>query len=160
MRADDAIAASVADAKVIARFWRKLDKSGDCWPWIGEKSPEGYGQMTTPYGNIRAHRLSWTIANGKIPDGLLVCHTCDNPPCVNPAHLWLGTNLDNRADMVAKGRQVRGEQNGFSKLTDAKVREIRALLPFENNAKIAARFQISDSQIRRIRHGWIWKHVT
>jgi hypothetical protein len=83
------------------RFWVKVDKRGpdECWQWIGIRNEDGYGR---PY--LRAHRVSWQIANGRDPGSLFVCHSCDNPSCVNPNHLWLGTNTVNLRDMVAKGR--------------------------------------------------------
>lgn len=89
------------------RFWAKVQKAGpdDCWPWLASRMPKGYGKLgiasTTPK---LAHRVSWELHYGPIPEGLFVCHRCDNPPCVNPAHLFLGTCTDNLRDMVAKGR--------------------------------------------------------
>jgi len=95
------------------RFWQKVDKSGDCWLWTGYINPSGYGQFQeTSTLSERAHRTSWKLANGPIPPGMFVCHHCDNPPCVNPAHLFIGTGNDNMADKVAKGRQARGESVG------------------------------------------------
>lgn len=92
------------------RFWSKVDKSGGpaaCWPWTASVDPKGYGQFAYADGTRRsgrAHRVAWILANGPISAGMSVCHSCDNPPCCNPAHLWLGTNADNVADRVRKGR--------------------------------------------------------
>jgi len=87
------------------RFWAKVDKTDSCWVWTGATLRRGYGQIRIPVKKAKqAHRLSWEIHNGPIPDGMLVCHKCDNPPCVNPAHLFLGTQSDNNKDCVRKGR--------------------------------------------------------
>jgi hypothetical protein len=95
---------------IAIRFWEKVDKPGGadaCWLWTGTPDVNGYGKLWwfdhTNKGKF-AHRISWELHNGPIPDGLFVLHSCDNPPCVNPKHLFLGTQLDNMRDMVAKGR--------------------------------------------------------
>lgn len=89
------------------RFWARVVKGDGCWVWTGARNAQGYGRMTAGSrgaGYLRAHRVSWELANGPVPKGLWVLHRCDNPPCVNPAHLWLGTRLDNMRDCSAKGR--------------------------------------------------------
>lgn len=88
-------------------FWNKVDKRGadECWPWKGGVDLDGYGQSCYKYRNQRAHRLAWEVVNGRpVPSGLNVCHSCDNPPCCNPGHLWLGTQADNMQDAVQKRR--------------------------------------------------------
>lgn len=99
-----------ARASLEERFWQRVDKRApdECWEWIAGRTKAGYGYITAgPRGSQRhvyAHRLSYELAHGPIPDGKHVCHRCDNPPCCNPAHLRLGTHADNMADMKAKGR--------------------------------------------------------
>lgn len=149
------------------RFWEKVDKRGpdECWEWQAAHSPRGYGVIRArENGNMFAHRVSWELHNGPIPKGLHVCHHCDNPPCVNPAHLFLGTDADNVADMLAKGREshagLRGEQHGMAKLTDASVIEIRARLKNgENRGALARQFGVSHDNIRLIDRGKTWRHL-
>lgn len=86
------------------RFWSHVDKSGECWIWTASRVPWGYGKTVRNREETYAHRYSWEMAYGPIPDGMLVMHSCDNPPCVNPSHLLLGTPKDNMDDMRAKGR--------------------------------------------------------
>ena len=86
-------------------FWRKVTKSDGCWEWTGSCGAKGYGQVGVKGKNLRTHRVSWELTNGKIPEQLIVCHHCDNPKCVRPDHLFLGTNKDNTQDMLSKGRQ-------------------------------------------------------
>lgn len=89
------------------RFWAKVDKSGDCWLWQGARNPHGYGQFSRNGRHVVAHRVSWGWRHGAVPDGYLLCHRCDVPGCVNPDHLFVGTQSDNMRDCAAKGRIAR-----------------------------------------------------
>ena len=95
--------------KQASRFWSKVKRGApdECWEWQASRKPKGYGQLFINYHSAHAHRMAYQLTYGAIPDGMFVCHACDNPPCCNPAHLWLGTHRDNSADMVRKGRQKR-----------------------------------------------------
>jgi hypothetical protein len=90
---------------LLERFWRKVRKTDGCWEWTASFRGLGYGQIKVNQKMLYAHRVSWEMANGPIPDGLCVLHHCDNPPCVNPDHLFLGTQADNMRDKVRKNRQ-------------------------------------------------------
>ena len=148
------------------RFWAKVDQTGDCWLWTGLRHSNGYGVGWANGGRMYAHRVSWLVANGPIPAGLHVLHHCDNPPCVRPDHLFLGTATDNMRDMARKGRagglMPRGHANPNSKLTADDVRSVRAALSAgEVPADIARRFGVRPQSITAIASGksWSWLDV-
>ena len=149
-------------------FWEKVDKrgTGECWNWTPTCRPDGYGQFKFNGKPRLAHRVSWEIHNGKIPHnnshhGMCVCHKCDNPKCVNPDHLFLGTQADNVADMISKGRQVdvHGESAGRSKLTDEKVRKIRSMYPLKTIAELARFFGRGETTIAKVVRRQTWRHI-
>lgn len=143
------------------RFWRKVARLGPDECWVYSKASAVHAKFWNGTALVKAHRFSWELHNGPIPAGLSVCHRCDNPPCVNPAHLFLGTHAENMADRNAKGRQARGDRSPVSKLTTDDVREIkRAIANRENQTALARRFGVSHVQISHIRHGKTWAHVS
>lgn len=149
------------------RFWEKVDKRSEdeCWNWTAYRDRNGYGTLEYPpprRGFWRAHRFSYELHFGPIPEGLNVCHRCDNPSCVNPAHLWVGTTQDNNRDRDAKGRTApqHGEHNPSSKLRDADVRRIRELAEKGiRNKELALMFGVSKPLVTLITQRKIWKHV-
>ena len=145
------------------RFWLRVDRGAvdECWNWTGALfAGSGYGLVSVERVPRGAHRVSYELHHGPIPDGLFVCHRCDNPRCVNPAHLFIGTAADNSADMVAKSRSANGERVAGAKLTAADVRRIRALSSGGlKPPQIAERFGVHTSHVRGILAGQTWKHV-
>ncbi|MGE3598815.1 MAG: HNH endonuclease [Dehalococcoidia bacterium] len=153
------------DESIISRFWSYVDSSAGpdaCWEWTRSRIHDGYGRFWDTKRMWRAHRFAWTITHGDIPDGIVVLHKCDNPPCCNPSHLALGTTSDNNWDKVHKGRfqDQRGERNPYAKLTADDVRAIReALKGGESQSSIATRHNVSQSNISFIALGKSWRHV-
>lgn len=146
------------------RFWAKVEvKSPDeCWLWLGSKSGGGYGQFFLNGSKTGAHRASYILHYGPIPDGLDVLHTCDVPLCVNPAHLRLGTHTDNMHDMTAKGRAVAlfGEAVPTSKLTDERVLEIFELRKQGLTCREIGKYvQVSGVMVSLILRRKFWKHI-
>jgi hypothetical protein len=164
------------------RFWAKVDRSGGpdaCWTWTGSSLPSGYGRARHSGRDELAHRVAWRIAVGDIPAEHYVCHRCDNPPCVNPAHLFCGTPSDNATDMVRKRRHNpirnqnqrnaardslakciqahRGERHPNARLTEADVRNIRNSGEFQR--VLALQYGVSQSLISFIKRRVWWKHV-
>lgn len=153
------------DRPIAERFWEKVEKTAGCWLWTGQKHPQGYGFLDIKNSSNKrvvliASRVIWEWENGPIPDGMQVCHSCDNPPCVNPAHLFLGTNQDNIDDKVAKGRQMKGEAVPNSIVTEAEVIEMRRRhAAGEMQKDLAVEFGISRPTMSNIIRGVTWKHL-
>ncbi len=165
-------------------FWSKVERRGpdECWPWKAARTPLGYGRLRYHMEGWKAHRLAWTLTNGDAGD-MQVCHSCDNPPCCNPAHLFLGTAKDNMQDMARKGRHprnatnylptgekhhgrrtpevmARGEANGSAVLTEDQVKEIRlGRANGETHRSLASRFGVAKGTIAFIVSGQTWRHL-
>lgn len=162
---------------VAQRFWAHVIKTPTCWLWGASLKPNGYGQFSIKRKQRLSHRVAWELTHGPIPDGIMVCHSCDNPRCVNPDHLFLGTHSANMIDRAAKGRanlprgqkhglslhperRVRGEHVPGAKLNDEKVRDIRHLAAEGmTHQAIANRFGVTQSVVSRIVKRLGWKHV-
>ncbi len=172
------ITSILADQEAQMRFWAKVKISDDCWIWTASKNNDGYGQFGLGNGNMRpAHRISWVLKNGSIPNGMCVLHKCDNPPCVNPDHLFLGTIADNNHDRDSKGRHrpllgksngmyggkhaARGERQHLAKLTALEVLSIREILSKGGTSFLALskRFGVSDVTISHIFKRKTWTHI-
>lgn len=162
------------------RFWKHVKKTATCWLWTGSITPNGYAQFVDMNANrkkrlVVASRFSWELHYGQIPEGMLVCHNCpggDNRHCVNPAHLFLGTYVDNMQDALAKGRYhtgaretarfecPRGEQHYASRLSEAKVIDIRRRAAGgEAQKSLAIEYGVRPDHVSRIVHRLVWKHV-
>lgn len=142
------------------RFWARVPRMGaGCWEWQGHRGSAGHGQFApTRSGHVYAHRYSWAFHYGPIPSGMVVRHRCDNPPCVNPEHLILGTQAENIRDAALRGRTARGERGGMAKLTNAQVAEIRRRFQRHsprrtNAAALGHEFGVAASHVRAIAAG-------
>lgn len=152
---------------VVARFWAKVDKTAECWLWTAGVDWDGYGIFHLPrlFGrgrSVRATRLAWELEHGSAPGRALVCHRCDNPTCVRPAHLFLGTPKDNFHDCLAKGRySPKGTGNAAAKLTAVDVVKIREMYATSSLSQdeIAYMFGVKQNTISRIILRQSWAHV-
>lgn len=150
------------------RFWSKVDirSADECWEWQGGLTASGYGNFSVggknnpEYRQWPAHRYSWFITNGELPDSVVVCHRCDNRRCVNPNHLFLGKQAANMRDKVSKGRQAKGSSHGASKVSEA---DIQVMVETYNGGKsqynIAEMFGISQATVSHILRRELWRHV-
>ena len=144
--------------------WVEKIPFSTCWYWMGGSNRAGYGLVRHEGKHTLAHRASYMIHKGPVPNDLFVCHSCDEPSCVNPDHLWLGTHRDNHQDMMNKGRHGYrphlGEANGRSRLTEEQVREIRARREAgEKLLSIATDYGLSDARVSEICLLRTWRHV-
>ena len=157
----------VRRAGLEARFWPKVDRKGDneCWPWASKALAHfGYGRLflATNSGQARAHRVAYALRHGSVPDHLQVCHRCDNPPCCNPNHLFLGTAVDNMKDAARKGHTSPPPHSFGEKHHNAKF-DAKSALSIANDRRsariIAAQYGVSEMTIYRIRKGLTWKNL-
>ena len=161
--------------KDAAEFWSRVEMTDGCWLWKGAqqgsgyRTGNGYGELTRrrqrPKGPLKAHRVAYELTYGPVPPGMEVCHDCDNPPCVRPDHLFLGTHRHNMRDAWAKGRirkppTLIGEDHTQARLSVAEVVEIRQRLAAgEAGRALASKFQVSRSLISAIKNRLLWRHV-
>ena len=149
--------------KDLKRFFSKLTTVGNCWIWVGSKNQYGYGHMSVQKKLIPAHRISFSVLVGKIPDKAWVLHKkcCASRACVNPDHLYLGDNTDNVADRIAWGKNLCGEEHGSSKLSNKEIKGIRLCWKIGNlkAAEIAEMYGVSEGHIYKIVSGRAWAHI-
>lgn len=143
------------------RFWSKVVKSETCWIWAANRTSDGYGSFSLRGRQVGAHRVAFVFASGaEIPKGLCVCHRCDNPACVNPEHLFLGSHAENMRDASRKNRMHPGERNPISKLNSEIVREMRRRwVGGETARSLAAEFGVHHSVVQSAVSGKSWAHV-
>lgn len=150
----------LSDSSIEARFWTKVERGDpdECWPWKRARFAAGYGAFGVNQTAYFANRVAYVLANREIiPDGVIVRHKCDNPSCCNPAHLLLGTDADNAADRIARGRSAVGSRNGQSVLTEAAINQIRDST--ETQSSLARKFNVSQSLIWQVKHRHVWRAV-
>lgn len=140
------------------KFWPKVAKSDGCWKWTQLSDKHGYGIISHNGSNLFAHRVSWMIHKGEIPKGMSVLHHCDNPNCVNPDHLFLGTQNDNMQDMITKGRHW-SPFTAKRKLSDDAIRTIRKSFTKESVKRLASEYGVTEGTIYTVARGQLWRRV-
>lgn len=145
----------------IDRLMEKITISDSgCWEWNAARFGNGYGAFRFHGKNIHAHRASWILKYGEIPSGLFVCHKCDNRKCVNPDHLFLGSNQDNLNDMKSKGRSGRGIKNAMHRYSEEVIRRVKEMkVQFFTQKKTAQETGVNKSTISMIWSGKTWRHI-
>jgi hypothetical protein len=153
--------------KDIDRFINKINKGNECWEWNGGKSKFGYGRFFILFGltekTYYSHRIAYELyTNQLVPEGLCVCHKCDNPSCVNPKHLFIGTTQDNTKDKINKGRQIRGEKIGASSLSYSIINKIRKLYMTGKytQKQLAIKFFTTQGNVGKIIRNELWIDLT
>lgn len=146
------------------RLWSRVDRRTDdeCWPWLGAPDKNGYGRIKDEHKRSkRAHRVAYELEFGSVPSRSMVCHSCDNPPCCNPAHLFLGSATDNNRDRASKGRSCNGERHHRAKLNASQVREIRNSFSREHISlsQLGRDYGVSAANIQAIVRGDTWRHL-
>jgi hypothetical protein len=152
--------------KLLLRFWSNVEKTADCWRWTGGVFSNGYGQFRLGRKKARAHRAAYELLVGNIPKDKIVCHRCDNPVCVNPEHLFLGTHADNARDRDEKGRggfvqpaPMPGEKNPSARLTAEDVLAIRAAWPRTTQAVLAKQYGVAPTTISAVVRRETWSSL-
>lgn len=143
------------------QFWSRASRVGECWIWQGSLTTNGYGRLLVKGRWLGTHKIAFLLSHGSVPDGLEVCHTCDNRACIRPDHLFLGTHRENMQDMKTKGRSTYGTKHFNAQLTEDDIRQIRALyVPWKVTCRqLGEMFGTSYKNISRIVRREAWAHV-
>ena len=155
----------LSEAKYVKHFWERVNikSPNECWEWKEGKTSDGYGSVSFNSKSHLSHRVAWILTNGPIPDKMFVCHSCDNRLCVNPKHLFIGSNDDNMRDMVVKCRSAdqKGEKNGHAKLKKRDILKIRELYSRGDTSqqKIADIFGVTQGSVSHIIRKTQWRNV-